>query len=173
MNFWRPHPRKAEKCGIKIYRGYGSVSTSSSRLHTGAIPIRNALEADAVQAEVHTAETRNQELRTRLLDARNRRDPDRTALLEQVHNLQNLLLVLKAPGEGVGAFARSDDGLGGDSLFGALDLPPLDNAMSRGAEMLCHQKTRDAELIEVRPDFCYCGLVLGRFYDLWVALSQN
>lgn len=106
-----------------------------------------AVKLGSVQAEVHSAEARNQELRTRLLDARNRRDPDRAVLLEQVHNLQNLLLVLKAP---EGSIARSDDGLGAESLFGALDMPPLDNAMSRGAEMLCHQKTRDAELIEVR-----------------------
>lgn len=102
-----------------------------------------------VQAEIHTANARVQELRTRLLDARNRRDPDRKALLEQVHNLQNLLLVLKAP-DAAGRGAGSEDGLEGGSLLGGLDVPPLDTAMCRGAEMLCHQKTRDAELVEVR-----------------------
>lgn len=102
-----------------------------------------------MQAEIHTSNARVQELRTRLLDARNRRDPDRAALLEQVHNLQNLLLVLKPPVGGGGG--QSDDGLSEDGLLGELGGPPLDNAMSRGAEMLCLQKTRDAELIEVRP----------------------
>eukprot|EP00892_Ulva_mutabilis_P001652 jgi/Ulvmu1/11488/UM077_0037.1 len=104
-------------------------------------------QRDGHKAEIHTANARVQELRTRLLDARNRRDPDRTALLEQVHNLQNLLLVLKAPAGGAGSVG-SDDSLSVDGLLGGLDAPGADNAMSRGAEMLCLQKTRDAELIE-------------------------
>ena len=48
-----------------------------------------------------------------------------------------------------GGGAQSDDGLDGDSLLDGLDIPPLDTAMSRGAEMLCHQKTCDAEVVAV------------------------
>lgn len=110
-----------------------------------------------MQAELHSANARVQELRTRLQDAKNRRDPNREQLLEQVHNLQNLLLGMRAPGSG-------SDGTPVDGLLAGMDVGS-ENAMAAGAEKMCLQKTKEAEAIQVRIScgICHVGRALQLF----------
>jgi hypothetical protein len=96
-----------------------------------------------MQAELHSANARVQELLARLQDAKNRRDPTRQQLLEQVHNLQNLLLTMRAVGR-----SGSESTPPSDGLLTGLDMGS-DNAMNAGAEKLCMQKTKEAEMIQV------------------------
>lgn len=97
-----------------------------------------------VQAELHSANARVQELLARLQDAKNRGDPNREQLLEQVHNLQNLLSSMRAP-----AVGSSNEGAPVDGLLAGMDIG-RENAMHAGAEKMCLQKTKEAELVAVR-----------------------
>lgn len=110
-----------------------------------------------LQADLHTANARINELNAKLQESENKRNPTRDQLLEQVRNLQNLLLSMKAPGSM--PHGSGSDGTPVDTLLVGMDIGS-ETAMAAGAEKMCLQKTKDAELAAVRAAF-FLPLVLG------------
>jgi hypothetical protein len=102
------------------------------------------------QAEVSTSQARVQELQHRLADLDRLADVDKQTLQRQVHNLQNLLLLLKVPTNGPEASSpgRSMDQL--DLLRDdQIELCGATDAMSKGLETLCAHRSQEAEALEV------------------------
>jgi hypothetical protein len=99
---------------------------------------------------VSTSQARVQELQYRLADLDRLADVDKQTLQRQVHNLQNLLLLLKVPMNVTEASGTAnsmdqlnllrDDQI---ALSGATD------AVSKGLETLCAHRSQEGEALEV------------------------
>jgi hypothetical protein len=89
-----------------------------------------------------------QELQQRLTNLDRLVNVDKQSLQRQVHNLQNLLMMLKVPANALEGASKCSEAL--DLLRDEqLDLSGADDAMSTGLESLCNQRSKVVEATEV------------------------
>ena len=114
------------------------------------MPVRDRI-CLRVQAELHREKQRGAKLQDSLDTARALLDTDKAELVEQSHNLQNLLLHLKAGGLGKDrAEQEIEEAHLLDGFMPGVRDSVGEDMLTRGLEAQCLQQTLETEAREVR-----------------------